>query len=59
MSKVKITQTKSISGQTLRQRRTIQALGLKRMHHTIEKELTPQVKGMIEAVHHLIKVENI
>lgn len=58
MAKVKITQVKSLSGQTSRQRKTVEALGLKRMHHTIEKELTPQVKGMIEKVNHLIKVEN-
>jgi large subunit ribosomal protein L30 len=58
MSKVKITQTKSVSGQTQRQRKTMQALGLKRIRHTVEKELTPQVKGMITAVHHLVKVEN-
>ena len=58
MTKVKITQVKSLSGQTSRQRKTVEALGLKRMHHTVEKELTPQVKGMIEKVNHLIKVEN-
>lgn len=58
MAKVKITQIKSVSGQSDRQRRTIQALGLRRMHHSVEKELTPQVKGMIEAVQHLLKVEN-
>ena len=58
MTKVKITQVKSLSGQTARQRKTVEALGLKRMHHTVEKELTPQVKGMIDKVHHLLKVEN-
>ena len=58
MTKVKITQVKSISGQTARQRKTVEALGLKRMHHTVEKELTPQVKGMIDKVQHLLKVEN-
>lgn len=58
MSKVKITQTKSVSGQTERQRKTMQALGLKRIRHSVEKELTPQLKGMINAVHHLVKVEN-
>jgi large subunit ribosomal protein L30 len=58
MSKVKITQVKSISGQTARQRKTIEALGLKKMHQSIEKELSPQVKGMIDKVQHLIKVEN-
>lgn len=58
MAKVKITQIKSLSGQTARQRKTVEALGLKRIHHTVEKELNAQIKGMIEKVHHLVKVEN-
>ena len=58
MTKVKITQVRSLSGHTQRQRRTVAALGLTKMHQTIEKELTPQVQGMINAVNHLIKVEN-
>jgi large subunit ribosomal protein L30 len=58
MTKVKITQVKSISGQSDRQRRTVEALGLKKMHQTVEKELTPQIQGMIQKVQHLVKVEN-
>jgi large subunit ribosomal protein L30 len=57
MSKVKITQVKSASGQTARQRKTLQALGIKKMHHVIEAELNPQIQGMITKVAHLIKVE--
>ena len=57
MAKVKITQVKSISGQTARQRATIEALGLKRIRHTVEKELTPQIQGMIEKVNHLVSVD--
>ena len=57
MAKVRITQTKSVIDRSKRQKLTIQALGLRRMHHTIEKELTPQIEGMIIKVNHLIKVE--
>ncbi|NLA24073.1 MAG: 50S ribosomal protein L30 [Bacteroidales bacterium] len=59
MTKLKITQIRSKIGCTERQKRTIEALGLKRMHHTVELEATPQIIGMIKAVHHLVKVEEI
>lgn len=57
MKRVKITQTKSRIGQDPRQRATLDALGLKRMHQTVEHEATPQIEGMIKKVKHLIKVE--
>ncbi len=57
MAKVKITQTKSVIDRSKRQKLTVQALGLRHIHHTIEKELTPQIEGMIKKVNHLIKVE--
>ena len=57
MAKVKITQTRSIIDAHKRQKATMQALGLRRINMTIEKELTPQVEGMINKVSHLIKVE--
>jgi len=59
MSKVRITQIKSKSGQTARQRKNLEALGIKKMHNPVEKTLTPQIAGMIEKVQHLLKVENI
>jgi large subunit ribosomal protein L30 len=59
MSKVRITQIKSASGQTARQRANLQALGIKKMHNPIEKTLTPQIAGIIAKVQHLVKVENI
>jgi large subunit ribosomal protein L30 len=59
MSKVKVTLVRSISGRPERQKRTVAALGFKKMHQSIEKDLTPQVSGMIAAVSHLVKVENI
>ena len=59
MAKVKITLVKSIAKSTLRQRGTVEALGFRKTHHSVEKEVTPQVQGMINKVAHLLKVENI
>jgi large subunit ribosomal protein L30 len=55
--KVKITQVRSLIGRKKDQKDTVKALGLSRMNHTVEKECTPQVLGMIKKVSHLIKVE--
>ena len=57
MSKIKITQVKSGIDRMERQKRTLKALGLRRMLHTVEVEGTPQILGMVKAVHHLVKVE--
>ena len=57
MAKVKITQVKSVIDRPKKQKATIQALGLKRMHHTVERENTPVIMGMVKAVSHLVKVE--
>jgi large subunit ribosomal protein L30 len=57
MKKVKITQVRSGIGHPERQKRTLKALGFKRLNHTIEVELTPQVEGMIKKVNHLVKIE--
>jgi large subunit ribosomal protein L30 len=59
MKKYKITQVKSLIGATERQRRTMQALGIKKMHQTIEKEATPQIEGMVEKLRHLIRIEEV
>lgn len=56
MATIKIKQVKSGIGQTVRQKRTLQALGFIRMHQTIEKEATPQIMGMVNKVAHLITV---
>jgi large subunit ribosomal protein L30 len=55
----KITQTKSIIGRNYKQKRTIKALGLKRIHHTVIHKDTPQIRGMITKVNHLVKVEEV
>ena len=57
MSKIKITQVKSGIDRMERQKRTLKALGLRKMHHTVEVEATPQILGMVKAVLHLVKAE--
>ncbi|RKY89890.1 50S ribosomal protein L30 [candidate division KSB1 bacterium] len=57
--KLRIQQIKSIIGRTEKQRKTIAALGLKRIRHTVEHKDTPQIRGMIEKVRHIIKVEEV
>ncbi len=57
MTKIKIKQVKSGIGQPVRQKRTLEALGFKKLNQVIEKEATPQVMGMIEKVAHLITIE--
>ncbi len=59
MGKIKITQTKSKIGQTVKQKRTLEALGIKKMHQTVELEATPQIKGMVEKISHLLSVEEV
>ena len=57
--KLKITQVRSIIGRPARQKRTMAALGLRRINHTREVVATPQIMGMIDKVKHLITVEEI
>ena len=57
MSKVKITQIRSIIGRPERQKRTIQALGLGKINKSVEVENTPQIAGMVNKVAHLVKYE--
>lgn len=59
MRKIRITQTRSKIGQTVRQKRTLDALGLKRISHTVELEATPQILGMVNKVSHLLSVEEV
>jgi len=57
MGKLKITQVKSPINRPERQKKTMRALGLKRMHQTVEREDTPSLRGMISKVQHMVKVE--
>ena len=59
MAKVKITQVKSKNGATQRQIANLVSLGIHKLHQTVEVELTPITKGMIEKVQHLVVVEEI
>ena len=52
-----VRQIRSASGHPSDQKRTIEALGIRRLHHTVEHNDTPQIRGMIAKVHHLVKVE--
>lgn len=57
MEKIKITQVKSRIGSNKRQRATLDTLGLRRINHTVEREGTPDVLGMVEKVKHLVRIE--
>lgn len=59
MKKIKITQVKSVIDRSERQKRTMVALGLKKMNASVEVVATPQVLGMVTKVSHLIKVEEL
>ncbi len=59
MSKLKVTQVKSGIDRSERQKRTLQALGLRKINATVEVEATPQIKGMVAKVLHLVKVEEV
>ena len=59
MAKLKITQIKSKNGATKRQIANLESLGIRKLHQTVEVEVTPVTKGMVEKVLHLVKVEEI
>ncbi len=59
MKKVIITQVRSAINRPKRQKLTLVALGLKKLHNAKEHDATPQVLGMIDKVKHLLKVEEI
>ncbi len=59
MAKIRYTQIRSKIGSTKRQKATLTALGLNRISSSVEKESTPQLKGMLEKVRHLLKIEEI
>ena len=57
MATLKIKQVRSRIGASIDQKRTLDALGLKKMYQEVEKEDTPVVRGMVRKVHHLVSVE--
>ncbi|HET92407.1 MAG TPA: 50S ribosomal protein L30 [Chloroflexi bacterium] len=58
-SRLRITLTKSLIGYSQRQKRTAQALGLRRMQQTVERDDTPVIRGMIAKIEHLVTVEEL
>ncbi len=56
---LRITLVKSPTGYNLRQKRTVRALGLRRLRQTVEQADTPVVRGMIAKVPHLLSVEEV
>lgn len=58
MSTVRITQSKSRNGADRRQLDTLRSLGLRRIGHTVEREDSPQLRGMIHKVRHLVEVSD-
>jgi large subunit ribosomal protein L30 len=59
MAKIRITQVKSAIDRPERQKKTIRALGIRKLHVPVVHEDTPQVKGMVVKVKHLVTVEKI
>ncbi len=59
MAKLKITQVRSLIGRQQDQHGTVRALGLKRINDSVEQSDTPVIRGMINKVQHLIKVEEV
>jgi len=56
---LKITLKRSVIGYNIKQKQTVRALGLRRIHHTVEKTDSPQIRGMINKVIHLVDVEEL
>ncbi|MFQ5607009.1 MAG: 50S ribosomal protein L30 [Candidatus Zixiibacteriota bacterium] len=59
MAKLRITQRKSLSGRTFRQRRTMEALGLRKINSAVIHDDSPAIRGMIAKTLHLISVDKI
>lgn len=59
MKKVRITLIQSLIDRPAIQRKNVKALGLGKMHSSVEQTATPQILGMIRKVNHLVKVEEI
>jgi large subunit ribosomal protein L30 len=59
MATIRITQVRSIIKRPQGQKDTMKALGLTKMHKTVEHEATPQVLGMVRKVQHLVTVEEV
>ena len=59
MAQIKITQINSRINCPKTQKLTLDALGLRKMQHSVIKEENPSIMGMVKKVHHLVKVEKL
>ena len=59
MSRLRVTYVKSSIGYNQRQKATIKALGLRKLHQTVEHEDTPVIRGMVKKVSHLVAVQEV
>jgi len=57
--KVKITQRRSAIGRQERQKRTLRALGIRKINHSVVHDDSPQIRGMVRTVSHLVDVEEV
>ena len=57
--KLRIRQTRSTIGRSVDQKKTVRALGLRRLHQVVVHDDTPQIRGMVEQVGHLLEVEEV
>jgi large subunit ribosomal protein L30 len=57
--KLRVTQIRSAISRLENQKQTIRSLGIRRLHHTVEHDDTPMVRGMIATVRHLLRVEEV
>ena len=59
MAKIKVKKVKSAINRTLRQKRILESLGLRRIGQVVEHDATPSILGMVNKVNHLVSVEEI
>lgn len=59
MAKLQITLVRSLIGRNEKQRATVEALGLRKVHQSVVKDDGPAIRGMVNAVNHLVKVEEV
>ncbi|CAN5320841.1 MAG: 50S ribosomal protein L30 [Chloroflexota bacterium] len=57
--RLRITLVRSVIGRPGDQERTVQSLGLRKVHHTVEREDTPSIRGMVHKIRHLVTVEEV
>jgi large subunit ribosomal protein L30 len=57
MSKLRITQRRSSNGANAQQRDTLRSLGLRRIDHSVERDDSPQLRGMVHRIRHLVDIE--